>query len=102
MSDMMLKIPNVSVAVLRAGKSVIPEIGKPFSFTADEIEQINAGGDETPLLDVNVAEAEAVIAAARAAAAGGAGADNGKPTPRASKTAAHGGKKGEDDDDDEL
>lgn len=90
MSDTMLKIPNVSVVVVRDGKPVTPALGKPFSFTAEEVEEINAACDETALLDVNVAEAEAIIAAARAAAADAGG----KPAPRGKS------KKADDDTDD--
>lgn len=79
MSDKLLKIPTVSVVVVRDGQPTSPALNVPFLFTEQEIEQIVAGHDETALLDVNVAEAEAVIAAAKAAASG---ASDGKPAPR--------------------
>lgn len=35
------RIPMQTVIVRRNGKSVVPEIGKPFDFTPDELETIN-------------------------------------------------------------
>jgi hypothetical protein len=31
------KVPLVSIGVARNGKTIFPEIGKPFDFTAEEI-----------------------------------------------------------------
>lgn len=33
------KVPLMSLTVVRDGKSLIPQIGKPFDFTDEEIEQ---------------------------------------------------------------
>ena len=37
-----VRVPMQSVTVHRNGKSVTPDIGKPFEFTAEELEQIEA------------------------------------------------------------
>lgn len=39
---MPLRTPTQSVIVMRGTKRVTPEIGKPFEFTKEEIEQIDA------------------------------------------------------------
>ena len=46
MSKTLTRVPMQSILVIRANKRVYPEIGKPFDFTAEEVEQIEAGAPE--------------------------------------------------------
>lgn len=36
------RVPLGAIGVTRGGKTVYPDIGKPFDFTSDEVDQINA------------------------------------------------------------
>ena len=72
---MPLKIARESIKVSRDGAPVWVPTGKPFNFTDEEVEQIEAASP-TALLAVNVREAEDIVAALAA--------DTGKPASRKS------------------
>ena len=46
-------IPNHSITLFREGKFVTPDIGKPFSFTADEIKDITKANPQALREPVN-------------------------------------------------
>lgn len=54
---MPLRTPRQPVSVLRDGKRVLPEVGRPFDFTNDEIEKFDR-------LSPNWVDRKAVIASA--------------------------------------
>ena len=64
---MPLRVPVQSIGVSRDGKTVYPEIGKAFNFTASEVEEINAlqkaSGEEIYRKPTNETEGVAAPAA---------------------------------------
>jgi len=66
----MLKVPNITVGVVRKGERVNAEAGKPFEFTEAEIEELNSIDPDylrDPVNEAPVA-AKAPTAAEKAAA----------------------------------
>lgn len=84
---MPIRIPQETVFVVRDGKTVKPEIGKPFNFTTDELDDLKRLRPQAIRVPVNeTADAD--------------DGDNGSAsTPAASKPAANkaGGKAGNND-----
>ena len=64
---MVIRIPVQTITVGRDGKNIVPTIGQPFNFTAEEIEQIessNPAAVRNPVVEAAVrpvVEAEPVV-----------------------------------------
>lgn len=48
---MPIRIPMHSIAVVREGQTIIPEIGRPFEFTDAEIQDVFAAEPAIPAFD---------------------------------------------------
>jgi membrane protein involved in colicin uptake len=66
---MATKIPLTSIGVTRDGKTVFPEIGKPFEFKADEVKDLDGRDPPVWRNPVNETAADDGAAARKAAAA---------------------------------
>lgn len=78
-------VPLTGTVVIRDGKRVRPQIGKPYDFEGDEIEQLEASGAKfrAPTDESESADAESARTSTGKA----------KPSAEASQSKARGGKK---------
>ena len=76
---MPIRIPMQTILVTRDGERVVPPIGKPFDFTAKEIEEINAVNPRA--IRKPVQEVEAPVAEQPPAKASGKAAKAAAPNP---------------------
>lgn len=68
------RIPLQSITVMRDGKLVTPEVGKPFPFTGKElldIERVNPDAVRKPIDESTEADAEVAKATGKAAGKSG-------------------------------
>lgn len=78
---MPIRVPVQKIVLMRDGKRVIPPSGKPFEFTAKEIEEINAinpAAIRKPVQEVVVEPAKAPSVDAGKKGSDGKKADGGK------------------------
>lgn len=63
MAELISRVPLQSIVVVRNGKQVTPELGKPFGFTAqevDEIEALNPAAIREPVVEKAAVESKPV------------------------------------------
>lgn len=91
-------VPLSGTVVVRDGQRVRPQIGKPFDFTAEEIEQLKAGGTKFREASDETEAAEAEPATGSSAEASQAKAKGGNKKATADKSDDENAAEKSDDD----